>query len=252
MSEPRYTLEFLDWMPWAPRAIDAPVSPQRQAEILTFVDGKNASDYLLVLANDFHSLQARAGTSACLRDRETNTKRIPGARRYYDVTHQRLYFFASVHARHVANFLKDRSLTQRFLDERLDAELPEIWRALVDACAKLTLDPESLTSAELQTLRNSGMTDIEIPDILNYAAFFANANRLMLTLGEPAPQKRLRSFPVTSTGRDIERRAACTRHAAFSATHDAGGATEHGPQGDQIAAAYRSATHRERIAFFIR
>jgi len=37
-----------------------------------------------------------------------------------------------------------------------------------------------------------GLDEIEILDILNYAAFFANANRLMLTLGEPTPQMKLR------------------------------------------------------------
>jgi alkylhydroperoxidase family enzyme len=34
-------------------------------------------------------------------------------------------------------------------------------------------------------LRELGLDDLGILDIVNYAAFFANANRLMLTLGEP-------------------------------------------------------------------
>jgi uncharacterized peroxidase-related enzyme len=97
-----------------------------------------------------------------------------------------------VHARHVANYLKNRPVALQFLNDGLEADLPPMERAIVDACAKLTLEPESLDSSDLQPLRDLGLTDIEILDILNYAAFFANANRLMLTLGEPAPQKKIR------------------------------------------------------------
>jgi uncharacterized peroxidase-related enzyme len=193
MTEPQFTLDFLDWRPWVPRAIDTDISPERSAEIQQFVDGKNASDYLLVLANDFDSLQARAFVHRHVYATEEATQ--SGYRELGATTTSRIngcVFCASVHARHVANYLKDRPLAQRFLDEGLEAELPNVERAVVDVSAKLTRDPEGLTGADLEPLRQLGLTDIEILDVLNYAAFFANANRLMLTLGEPAPQKKLR------------------------------------------------------------
>jgi uncharacterized peroxidase-related enzyme len=86
-----------------------------------------------------------------------------------------------------ANNSKKRDVIQRFLDDGLDAELPDVERAIVDVAAQLTRDPESLTSADLQPLRDLGFDDIEILDVINYAALFANASRLMLTLGEPVP-----------------------------------------------------------------
>jgi uncharacterized peroxidase-related enzyme len=193
MTEPRFTLDFLDWIPWVPRAIDTDISPERSAEIERFVDGKNASDYLLVLANDFDSLQARAFVHRHVYATEEATQ--SGYRELGATTTSRIngcVFCASVHARHVANYLKDRPLAQRFLDEGLEADLPEVERAVVDVSAKLTQDPEGLNGTDLKPLRELGLTDTEILDILNYAAFFANANRLMLTLGEPAPQKKLR------------------------------------------------------------
>jgi uncharacterized peroxidase-related enzyme len=193
MTEPQFTLDFLDWRPWVPRAIDTDISPERSAEIQQFVDGKNASDYLLVLANDFDSLQARAFVHRHVYATEEATQ--SGYRELGATTTSRIngcVFCASVHARHVANYLKDRPLAQRFLDEGLEAELPNVERAVVDVSAKLTRDPEGLTGADLEPLRQLGLTDIEILDVLNYAAFFANANRLMLTLGESAPQKKLR------------------------------------------------------------
>ena len=71
--------------------------------------------------------------------------------------------------------------------QMLDADLPPAERAVVDLSAKLTRDPEALTAADLAPLRDLGLDDLTILDVLNYAAFFANANRLMLTLGEPTP-----------------------------------------------------------------
>lgn len=193
MTEPTFTLDFLDWIPWVPRAIDTDVSPERQSEIEQFVAGKNASDYLLVLANDFGSLQARAFVHRHVY--ATEEPEQSGYRELGATTTSRIngcVYCASVHARHVANYLKNRPLAQRFLDDGLDADLPEMERAIVDVCARLTREPEALNGADLQPLRDLGLTDIEILDILNYAAFFANANRLMLTLGEPAPQKKIR------------------------------------------------------------
>lgn len=193
MAEPMFTLEFLDWLPWLPRATDSELPAERREEIEAFVAGKNAADYLLVLANDFPSLEARAlvhrhvyadddVTQAGYRELgATTTSRINGC-----------VFCASVHARHVANYLKNRPLAQRFLEDGLDADLPEIERAIVDLSAKLTIAPETVTGEDLAELRGFGLSDLEILDILNYAAFFANANRLMLTLGEPEPQKRVR------------------------------------------------------------
>ena len=59
---------------------------------------------------------------------------------------------------------------------------------MVDLAAKITLDPESLTGADLEPLRALGVDEDGLVDVINYASFFANANRLMLTLGAPAEE----------------------------------------------------------------
>jgi uncharacterized peroxidase-related enzyme len=93
-----------------------------------------------------------------------------------------------------ANFSKQRAVIQRFLDDGLEADLPEVERAVVDLAAKITLDPEALTATDLEPLRKLGFSDLAILDVINYSAFFANANRLMLTLGEPVvPERGARS-----------------------------------------------------------
>jgi uncharacterized peroxidase-related enzyme len=183
-----FTLDFLGWKPWLDRATDTELSPDQLERVRTFIgDGPN-TDYINVLSNDLEAVQARALVHRHVytadeprhnANRElgaTTTSRINGC-----------VFCASVHARMYANNSNKRDVIQRFLDDGLDAELPDVERAIVDVAAQLTRDPESLTSADLQPLRDLGFDDIEILDVINYAAFFANANRLMLTLGEPVP-----------------------------------------------------------------
>jgi uncharacterized peroxidase-related enzyme len=70
-------------------------------------------------------------------------------------------------------------------DQGLDTPLPPRLRAIVDYAAKLTRAPAAMTVADLKPLREAGMDDLEILDLTNEAAMFANANRLMQTLGEP-------------------------------------------------------------------
>lgn len=188
-----FTLDVLEWTPWLETALETDIPAERKAEIEAFVGKERVSIYSAVLANDFEALKARAlvhrhtfvpaDDQALGAHRElgaTTTSRINGC-----------VFCASVHARLYANYTKHRDLAQRFLDEGLDADLPQVERAVVDLSAKVTTDPESLTAADFAPLRALGFDDVTILDVVNYAAFFANANRLMLTLGEPrVPERR--------------------------------------------------------------
>jgi len=194
MTEPireTFTLDLLEWAPWLERATEADLDPALRERVETYLGGVPNSDYIGVLANDFPALLARA-----LVHRHVYTSNDPE-----EVAHRELgattasringcVFCASVHARMYANYTKDRTVVQRFLDDGLEADLPPTARAVVDLSAKLTSDPEALTAADLAPLRELGFDDLAILDVLNYAAFFANANRLMLTLGEPRAAKR--------------------------------------------------------------
>ena len=42
-----------------------------------------------------------------------------------------------------------------------------------------------MQAADLAPLRAAGLTDADIHDLIHATAMFANANRLMQTLGEP-------------------------------------------------------------------
>ncbi len=186
-----WTLDLLSWSPWLERATETELSPERRAAVEPVVAAANNFAYTDVLANDLASLQARA-----LVHRHVYTSEEPDPTAWRELgatTTSRIngcVFCASVHARMYAAASKRRDVAQTFLDEGIDAELPETERAIVDLATKVTNDPEALNAADLQPLRDLGFDDIGILDVINYAAFFANANRLMLTLGEPVvPEK---------------------------------------------------------------
>jgi uncharacterized peroxidase-related enzyme len=57
----------------------------------------------------------------------------------------------------------------------------------VAAAVALTATPIAFEAAHVTRLRAGGLDDAEIVDVINGTAFFNWANRLMLSLGEPAP-----------------------------------------------------------------
>jgi len=185
-----FTLDLLTWTPWLERADETDLKPEQRERVETVVSKAPNSDYIAVLANDFPALQARAKVhhhNFTSGDPEPTSYRELGA-----TTASRIngcVFCASVHARIFSNLSKKKELTQLFLDEGIDADLPPLERAIVDLATKVTKDPESLTAADFIALRDLGFDDLGILDVINYSAFFANANRLMLTLGEPKPQE---------------------------------------------------------------
>ena len=66
-----------------------------------------------------------------------------------------------------------------------DLGLDPRWQAVVDLAVALAPTPPVATMQHISQLRALGLSDLEILDIAQAGAFFAWANRLMLTLGEP-------------------------------------------------------------------
>jgi len=95
-------------------------------------------------------------------------------------------YCASVHARHSATYSKRADDVQRLLDEGVGADLGERWNAIIDACVGLSATPVAFASEHVERLRRAGLDDLAIADVIHAAAFFNWANRLMLSLGEPA------------------------------------------------------------------
>ena len=96
-------------------------------------------------------------------------------------------FCASVHSRFASRLSGRTEDVQRLLDEGIDAAQDDRWTAVVEAAVALTVTPSRFGQAHVDALRAAGFDDQAIVDVIQSAAFFNWANRLMLSLGEPTP-----------------------------------------------------------------
>lgn len=64
-----------------------------------------------------------------------------------------------------------------------DAGLSPREQAMADYAARLTTDPGTITRTDTDALRAAGLTDREILDTAQVAAYYAYANRIVLGLG---------------------------------------------------------------------
>jgi alkylhydroperoxidase domain protein len=181
-----FTRAQLDWLPWLePLAIDE----MTERHLKSLVDAARVkSPYFRLLARDPDALEARTRTDKDIfynpdaglprAERElaaAATSRVNGC-----------VYCASVHARHAATYSQREADVQRLLDAGVTADLGERWNAIVAAAVALTATPSAFGPEHVDRLRRAGLDDLAIADVVHAAAFFNWANRLMLSLGEPA------------------------------------------------------------------
>ena len=185
-----FTQAMLDWLPWlAPPEEDA-LTEQQRAGLVDPARSKSA--YFRLLARDPDILGARTRTD---KDIFYNTSSgLPRAERELAAAATSRYngciYCASVHSRFAATFSKRTEDVQRLLDTGVSADLGERWNAIVAASVALAATPIAFGADHVTRLRSAGLDDGEIVDVINGAAFFNWANRLMLSLGEPASAPR--------------------------------------------------------------
>ena len=182
-----FTRALLDWLPWLePLAVDA--LTERHMEAL--VDAARAkSAYFRLLARDPDALRARTLTD---KDIFYNPDAgLPRAERELAAAATSRFngciYCASVHSRFSATYSKREDDVQRLLDESVGADLGERWNAIVAAAVALSTTPMTFGSQHVRRLRQAGLDDLAIADVIQATAFFNWANRLMLSIGEPTP-----------------------------------------------------------------
>ncbi|TWT10612.1 alkylhydroperoxidase domain protein [Reyranella sp. CPCC 100927] len=181
-----FTRDQLDWLPWLePLAVEA----LTERHLAGLVDAARAkSPYFRLLARDPDVLGARTRTD---KDIFYNPDAgLPRAERELAATatsrSNGCIYCASVHARFAATYSKREADVQRLLDDGVGVELDERWNAIVAASVALTATPVAFGPQHVERLRRAGLDDLAIADVIHAAAFFNWANRLMLSLGEPA------------------------------------------------------------------
>lgn len=98
-------------------------------------------------------------------------------------------YCASVHARKASQLSKQDEAIQKLLNVAPGAVLShgqsDRWQAIIGFSAALSLTPAQPTLSQVKALREQGLDTLDLLDLIQSTAFFAWANRLMLTLGEP-------------------------------------------------------------------
>ena len=184
-----FTRDMLDWLPWL-----EPVAADKMSErqLASLVDAARVkSDYFRLLARDPDVLEARTRTD---KDIFYNPDAgLPRAERELAAASvSRLngcIYCASVHARFAATYSKRTEDVDKLLAEGTGVDLDKRWNAIVAASVALTETPISFGPKHIDALREVGLDDDAIVDVINAASFFNWANRLMLSLGEPTPAK---------------------------------------------------------------
>jgi len=94
-------------------------------------------------------------------------------------------YCASVHAQRFEQLTKRNDVIAQVFEDPDTAGTTARERAIVRASIALTRAPADFGPAAIQSLRDQGLSDLEVLDMLHAVAIFAWANRLMLNLGEP-------------------------------------------------------------------
>ena len=181
-----FTRAQLDWLPWLEPLMVEALTDRHMASLVDAARVK--SPYFRLLARDPDALEARTRTD---KDIFYNPDAgLPRAERgggaAATARSNRCKNSASVHARHATTNSKPEAHVQRLLDDGVTADLGERWNAIVAASVALTATPITFGPEHVDRLRRSGLDDLAIADVIHAAAFFNWANRLMLSLGEPA------------------------------------------------------------------
>jgi alkylhydroperoxidase domain protein len=181
-----FTQAELGWLPWLDPLAEDELTERHWAGLVDRSRAKSA--YFRLLARDPEVLEARTKTD---KDIFYNiADGLPRAERELAAAATSRYngciYCTSVHARFATVHSKRRDDVQRLLDEGVGADLGERWNAIVKASVALAATPIAFGQQHIEQLRKVGLDDAEIVDVINGAAFFNWANRLMLSLGEPS------------------------------------------------------------------
>jgi alkylhydroperoxidase domain protein len=181
-----FTQAQLDWLPWLEPPTEESLSVDQQEALIDRARAKSA--YFRLLASDPAILKARTLTDKDIFYNPDSG--LPRAERELAAAAvsrvNGCIYCASVHARFSTTYSKRGEDVDRLLAEGVKANLDDRWNAIVAASVALTNSPVAFGKHEIEALHEAGLDDLAISDAIHAAAFFNWANRLMLTLGEPA------------------------------------------------------------------
>lgn len=181
-----FTVTVPEWRPFVtPVDLDKATSAQLDALQVT-PSNRKISDYVLVLAHDPETLKHRSPLfNAIMYNRGglSRAEREMGAVAASVVN--RCIYCAAVHAERYNQLAKDEAAMAKVFADGAAAELEPRLKAIRDFAIKLSQCPPAATPDDMRALRQAGLDEEEILDLVLSSSLFGWANRLMHTLGEP-------------------------------------------------------------------
>jgi len=181
-----FTNESLDWKAWLDVVKLNDATPEQIAILEESHPKAKESDYYLFLAHQPEILRQRSAAFNAIMyapggmpraERELSTavvSRINGC-----------VYCASVHAQRFEQLAKRNDTIKQVFEDPRSAGTTDREKAIVQFSIELTERPNQVSATSIQTLKDAGLSDAEILDLIHSIAIFAWANRLMLNLGEP-------------------------------------------------------------------
>ena len=181
-----FTNDTLGWKAWLDVVSLDTATPEQMAVLEESHPKAKVSDYYLFLVHQPEILKQRSVAFNAIMyapggmpraERElgaTVVSRINGC-----------VYCASVHAQRFEQLAKTQDAIIEVFTEPQSAGTTPRERAIVDFSIELTANPSEVNAQSIQRLKDAGLTESEILDLIHSVAIFAWANRLMLNLGEP-------------------------------------------------------------------
>lgn len=181
-----FTDETLEWRSWLEPLDPAEASPL-QLEVLDESHPQSrSSPYYLTLAHQPLMLRHRSAAYNAIMYAPGG---LPRAERelgamVVSVTNG-CVFCTSVHAQRFEQLARRSDTVEQVFEDPGSAGTTERERAIARFAIAVTTRPSELGADDVAPLREVGMADEEIIDLLHAVAIFGWANRLMQNLGEP-------------------------------------------------------------------
>ncbi|CAB3633276.1 hypothetical protein LMG26685_01113 [Achromobacter mucicolens] len=181
-----FTNEVLEWKAWLDVVNVDTATPEQIAVLEESHPKAKVSDYYLFLVHQPEILRQRStafnaimyapgGLSRAERELgATVVSRVNGC-----------VYCASVHAQRFEQLAKRNDVIGQVFENPVTAGTTKREQAIGKFSIQITEAQANVNAASIQALKDVGLNDGEILDLLHSDAIFAWANRLMLNLGEP-------------------------------------------------------------------
>ncbi|QYY33012.1 peroxidase-related enzyme [Cupriavidus pinatubonensis] len=188
-----FTNEVLDWKAWLDIVELDQATPEQVAVLDESHPKARVQDYYRFLVHQPEILRQRSTAFNAIMYAPGG---MPRAERELATTVvSRLngcVYCASVHAQRFEQLAKRNDVIKQVFEDPRTAGTTEREKAIAKFSVELTENPAGVSAESLAALREVGVSEAEILDLIHSVAIFAWANRLMLNLGEPV-------FPADAT-----------------------------------------------------